>query len=115
MRVASGERFAICGGDQTSELLMQVLSGLIEPDEGLVEIGGIDSRDVNRFADGSMVSIASIPEVFHGTIQENISLNRSSVNQADVRDALAKVGPLERRTIDAERSGNCTPNRWLSS
>jgi putative ABC transport system ATP-binding protein len=92
LRVASGERYAICGGDQTAELLMQALCGLTEPEEGLIEIGGIDSRDVNRFADGSMVSIASVPEVFHGSILENVSLNRSAVSAADVRDSLAKVG-----------------------
>jgi putative ABC transport system ATP-binding protein len=92
LRIASGERFAVSGGDQTAELLMHALCGLREPDHGLIEIGGIDSREVNRFADGSMVSIASAPEVFHGTIQENVSLNRSSVNPADVREALTRVG-----------------------
>ena len=92
LRVASGERFAICGGDQTAELLMLALCGLSHPSEGLIEIGGVDSRDVNRFADGSMVSIASAPEIFHGTLQENVSLNRAAVSPADVRDALAKVG-----------------------
>jgi putative ABC transport system ATP-binding protein len=39
-----------------------------------------------------MVSIASAPEIFHGTLQENVSLNRAAVSPADVRDALAKVG-----------------------
>ncbi|MFN7878150.1 MAG: ABC transporter transmembrane domain-containing protein [Pirellula sp.] len=92
LRIASGERFAICGGDQTAELLMLALCGLSHPIEGLIEIGGVDSRDVNRFADGSMVSIASTPEIFHGSLQENVSLNRAAVSPADVRDALVKVG-----------------------
>lgn len=93
MRIASGERFAIHGeGDCGKSLLIQTLCGLRPPAHGLIEIAGIDSREVNRFADGSMVSVASNIEIFHGTLLENVSLNRMTVSQTDVREALQTVG-----------------------
>jgi ABC-type bacteriocin/lantibiotic exporter with double-glycine peptidase domain len=58
---------------------------------GLAEIGGIDSRDVNRFAEGSMVAVAADIEIFHGTILEGITLNRLSIQQSDVREGMANT------------------------
>jgi putative ABC transport system ATP-binding protein len=93
LEIESGSRFAVLGeGDCGKSMLMQTLCGLRPPAHGLVEIGGIDSREVNRFADGSMVSFAASPEIFHGTFVENISLNRFSVTSEDIRAALQLVG-----------------------
>jgi putative ABC transport system ATP-binding protein len=92
LKVEAGERFALVGGDVTAGLLMAALSGMRTPNHGLIEIGGVDSRDVSRFADGSMVGIASQPEIFQGTIQENVSLSRGSISSNDVRESLIKVG-----------------------
>lgn len=92
LTIPSGQRYAVVGeGECGKSILMQTLCGLRPPDGGLVEIGGIDSREVNRFADGSMVSIASEPEIFRGTLIENISLNRISATPDDVRYALQAV------------------------
>lgn len=89
LKIASGERFAIHGeGECGKSLLIQTLSGLRSPTEGMAEIGGIDSRAVNRFAEGSMVSVASAAEIFHGTIGENVSLRRLSVASTDTRESL---------------------------
>ncbi len=93
LTIESGQRFAIIGeGECGKTILMQTLCGLRPPAGGLAEIGGVDSREVNRFADGSMVSIASEPEIFRGTFTENLSLNRVSVTDAEVRAALQAVG-----------------------
>jgi len=92
LRIEAGQRFAIVGeGECGKSVLMQTLCGLRAPSGGAAEIGGIDSREVNRFADGSMVSFASDIEIFHGTFLENISLNRISVTAAEVREALQWV------------------------
>lgn len=92
LTIESGQRFAITGeGDCGKSILMQTLCGLRPPGSGLVEIGGVDSREVNRFADGSLVSIASDTEIFRGTLHENISLHRVSVTAAEVRIALQEV------------------------
>jgi putative ABC transport system ATP-binding protein len=91
-RVASGQRFAVVGeGECGKTMLLHTLCGLRNPTSGYIEIGGIDSREVNRFADGSMVSFAGAIEIFRGTLAENISLNRHSVGQAEIREALITV------------------------
>ena len=92
LTIQIGQRYAISGeGECGKSILMQTLCGLRPPAGGLAEIGGIDSREVNRFADGSMVSIASDPEIFRGTLTENLSLNRVSVTESEVRAALQAV------------------------
>ncbi len=92
LKIESGQRFAVTGeGECGKSILMQTLCGLRPPASGLAEIGGVDSREVNRFADGSMVSIASDSEIFRGTLTENLSLNRVSVTSAEVRAALQAV------------------------
>ncbi|MEQ1825372.1 MAG: ABC transporter ATP-binding protein [Pirellula sp.] len=92
LKIENGQRFAIVGeGDCGKSLLMQTLCGLRHPGEGYIEIGGVDSREVNRFADGSMVSFAADTEIFRGTFLENISLNRLSVGSTEVRNALQSV------------------------
>lgn len=87
--INAGERVAVHGeGHAGKSTLLQTLAGLRNPYGGLSEIGGIDSRDVNRFADGSMVGIASEIEVFHGTLQEGVTLHRLSIHENDLREAL---------------------------
>lgn len=89
VRIAPGERVAILGeGRCGKSTLLETLAGIRFPHSGLAEIGGIDSRDVNRFADGSMVSIAADTEIFHGSIEENVSIHRLSIQQDDLRESL---------------------------
>lgn len=91
--IGAAQRVAICcEGHSGKTMLLQTIAGLRNPHSGLCEIGGIDSRDVNRFADGSMVGIASEVEIFHGTLQENITLNRLSIHDSNLRDALQIAG-----------------------
>lgn len=93
VKIPSGARYAIHGdGDCGRPQLMECLCGLDLPTHGLIEIGGIDSREVNRFSEGSMVAIASRVEIFHGSFQENVSINRLSVSASDVRTALMLAG-----------------------
>ncbi|MFN6400060.1 MAG: ABC transporter transmembrane domain-containing protein [Planctomycetota bacterium] len=91
--IQTGQKVALhCEGHSGKTMLLQTIAGLRNPHSGLCEIGGIDSRDVNRFADGSMVGIASEVEIFHGTLQENITLNRLSIHDSDLREALQLAG-----------------------
>ena len=92
LTIEAGQRVAITGeGRCGKSMLIQTLSGLRFPVAGLAEIGGIDSRDVNRFAEGSMVAVAADIEIFHGTILEGITLNRLSIQQSDVREGMANT------------------------
>jgi putative ABC transport system ATP-binding protein len=87
--IPAGQRVAIYdASDQSRSILLQTLAGLRDPHQGLCEIGGIDSRNCNRFAEGSMVGLASQTEIFHGSLKENVTLNRLSIHESDLRDAL---------------------------
>ncbi|MFN7733373.1 MAG: ATP-binding cassette domain-containing protein [Pirellula sp.] len=87
--IAAGERVALVGEGRCGKTaLLQVLAGIRFPNSGLAEVAGIDSRDVNRFEDGSMVGFAADLEVFHGSLLENVTLNRISIPTDDVREAL---------------------------
>jgi putative ABC transport system ATP-binding protein len=92
LHVAPGQRIAIIGEGRCGKTtLLQTLAGLRAPQSGVAEVGGIDSRDVNRFADGSMVSCAAGIEIFHGNINDAVTLNRISVSRNEVREALQLV------------------------
>lgn len=89
---APGQRVAVIGEGRCGKtMLFETLAGLRSPLGGVAEIGGIDSRDVNRFADGSMVSVAAGIEVFNGSVQDAVTLNRISISQNDVREAMQLV------------------------
>jgi putative ABC transport system ATP-binding protein len=89
VKIGQGERVALIGEGRCGKTtVLETLAGIRSPHSGLAEIGGIDSRDVNRFAEGSMVGIAADTEIFHGSIEESVTLHRLSIQQDDLREAL---------------------------
>ncbi len=90
--IEAGKRVAIVGeGPCGKSILAQAICGLTIPDQGMIEVGQVDARESYRCASGSFVGLASDQELFHGSIQENVSLHRASVQPADVRGALQLV------------------------
>ena len=94
--IEPGSRVAITGpsGSGKSRLLM-ILAGLHEPVNGFAEIAGFDCRDASRVSDGHLLSLARQPEIFCGTVLENVRLGRSWLSSADIRRALERVGLWE--------------------
>ncbi|MCU0246121.1 MAG: ABC transporter ATP-binding protein/permease, partial [Bryobacter sp.] len=83
----------LSGSGKTS--LMDLLYGLRSPDEGLVEIDGRDFREL-RLADlRSQIALLRQPEIFHGTIADNVRLGNLNLTSADVREALQLAGLLD--------------------
>jgi ABC-type multidrug transport system fused ATPase/permease subunit len=83
--------------------LAGLLAGLLEPDAGGVELGGVPVREIHR------TGIALVPQeayVFTGTVRENVTYLRTDATRAATRDAVAAVGaePLVARLggLDAE-------------
>lgn len=92
LTIERGKRFAVCGeGRCGKSILLQSVCGLRLPHSGHIEIDGIDSRDVNRAMDGALISFAGTPEIFHGGLLENVSLNRLTIGTEEVRSALQIV------------------------
>jgi putative ABC transport system ATP-binding protein len=74
-------------------LLSRVLTGLVVPRSGMVEVDGICvSRLTMGGQLGRLVGFASQPEIFHGSVADNIDLGRSCVGRARVREVLQQLG-----------------------
>jgi len=75
-------------------ILMDLLCGLRRPDEGFVCLDGVDLRELRPDSLRDHLAIARGFEVFEGTLEENVHLNRPHVRSVDVRDALSQAGLL---------------------
>lgn len=96
LEIKAGEKIALLGRNGAGKsTLLQVLSGLLEPKEGVVTLDGvsmahIDTADVRRDI-GLMSQNAAL---FHGTIRENLMLGAPTARDDDIYRALAMTGAL---------------------
>jgi ABC-type bacteriocin/lantibiotic exporter with double-glycine peptidase domain len=88
-----GERISLFGPNGSGKTtLAEILCGLLEPAGGLVQINGIDVRDVDLSSLRKVVSLMSdANEIFPGTVIENVTLGRSDVTHLDALWALDLV------------------------
>lgn len=97
LNIGAGDRVAILGkiGSGKSTIL-RLLGGLYQPSEGLVEIDGIDLRQIDPADFRSQVGFVSQePRLFQGTLRDNVLMGRSN---ADVNQFLevARLTGLDR-------------------
>jgi putative ABC transport system ATP-binding protein len=95
LELAAGERVAIIGPTGKTPLL-ETLALLRLPRPGLLELDGIDARQLDRPATRQQIAFVGRAEVFAGTLAENVRLGRGSVTAADIRRALEAVGLADR-------------------
>ncbi|HEY4080058.1 MAG TPA: type I secretion system permease/ATPase [Burkholderiaceae bacterium] len=78
LRVSEGERIAMLGriGSGKSTIL-RLLAGLYQPTEGMVELEGIDLRQIDpaEFR-GKVGFVSQEPRLFHGTLRDNVVMGR---------------------------------------
>lgn len=95
LHVAAGDRLAITGPSGSGKsLLVDLIAGWAEPQRGEVLIDDVDPHDVRPDVLHRRVTVIRHPEVFTGTIAENVHLGRPGVSVHDVRQALTRVGLL---------------------
>ena len=91
--IEPGSRVAITGCSASGKSwLFEVLVGLRHPLQGFAEVAGLDAREADLISNGSLVSLARGPEIFHGSLLENVRLGRGWISAADVRAAMELVG-----------------------
>jgi ABC-type bacteriocin/lantibiotic exporter with double-glycine peptidase domain len=95
LELAAGERVAIVGPTGKTPLL-ETLALLRLPRTGLLELDGIDARQLDPPATRQQIAFVGRAEVFAGTLAENVRLGRGSVTAADIRRALDAVGLADR-------------------
>lgn len=87
--IRPSERVALTGRSGAGKsLLLDILYGLRPPDTGFVTVDGIDPRDCRSDVLRRRVVLTRGPEVFAGTVAENVHLGRSEVTLEQVRAAL---------------------------
>ncbi|WP_353943610.1 thiol reductant ABC exporter subunit CydD [Streptomyces sp. HUAS MG91] len=95
--VAEGETVALVGpsGSGKSTLLAALL-GFVRPSGGRVLIGGADLADVSREAWHARVAwVPQRPQLYAGSIADNVRLARPDADDAAVLGALRDAGALE--------------------
>ncbi len=94
--LSPGQSLAIVGAAGVGKsALLDLITGVRHPSSGHVSLDDIDLRELRPDSLREHVSLARDVEIFHGTIEENVHLNRPQINASDVREALAMVGVLD--------------------
>ena len=88
--IQSGEVVSLVGPSGAGKsTLAGTLCGLFEPKSGVVEINGVDIRDIElNSLRQSVALVGNAYGIFEGTIEENIVLGRHDISVQDIRWAL---------------------------
>ena len=108
-----GERVAIVGLTGKTPLL-ETLAVLRVPRQGVLELDGIDVRGLDRPATRQQIAFVGRPEVFAGTVADNVRLGRGEVTASRVRQVLDWVGLSDRLArlpdaLETELTPDCRP------
>jgi len=96
LTIESGARVMLMGPCRSGKSqLVDLLFGLRIPAEGHVTINGIDPRDLRPDILRRHVALVRDIEIFSGTLEENVHLERPDVSTSDVREALELVGLID--------------------
>lgn len=94
LTVAPGEHLAVVGesGSGKSTLLMALL-GFVVPEEGAVEVGGVDLRrlDLDQWR-RQVAWVPQRPYLVHGTLGHNLALGAPAAGRQEVEAAVARCG-----------------------
>ncbi|MCA9662494.1 MAG: ABC transporter ATP-binding protein [Myxococcales bacterium] len=100
LEVEAGASLAILGRASSGKSrLAALLDGLASPDSGRIRIAGVDLRDRSLADLRRTVIVAGAPEIFAGSLVDNVRLDRHDITRAEVRELLIDLGlePLLRR------------------
>ncbi|MGW3102716.1 thiol reductant ABC exporter subunit CydD [Streptomyces sp. NPDC001100] len=95
--VETGETVALVGPSGSGKsTLVNALLGFVRPAEGRVLVGGVDLADADLERWRSRIAwVPQRPQLYAGTIAENVRLARPDADDTAVRRALADAGALD--------------------
>jgi putative ABC transport system ATP-binding protein len=97
LKVSAGEKIVIWGENASGKsTLADCIYRLAQHKTGRIEIDGHDVREIHPLELRSEVALVRGSDIFHGTIEENLTLtSRESVPYGRIREALETVGLLD--------------------
>ncbi|MCM3819424.1 thiol reductant ABC exporter subunit CydD [Streptomyces sp. DR3-1] len=95
--VEPGETVALVGPSGCGKTtLLQAALGFVAPAEGRVSVGGTDLAEVDREQWHQRIAwVPQRPQLFAGTVAENVRLARPDASEAEVARALEQAGARE--------------------
>jgi len=94
LEVAAGSKVAVVGATGSGKTTFaKLLVRLLDPGRGVVEIGGVDLRDVDRRSLRSRV--AFVPQegfLFTGTVADNVRYGRTTASDEEILAAFHELG-----------------------
>lgn len=93
MHIPARQSLAVYGPTGSGKsTIAELIYGTRKADSGTIAIDGIDPRDFRPDILRQRVALVGEPEVFSGSIDENVHLHRPAVMPTDVHNALRLVG-----------------------
>jgi len=98
LEIEPGEHVALVGATGAGKsTVAKLLTRQYDPQEGSIELGGIDLRDATLSSlRRQIVLLPQEGHLFTGTIAENVRLAHPDATDEDVRAALRRIGALDR-------------------
>lgn len=93
--ITPNERVAVVGPPGSGKTtFFEVLGGLREPVRGVIELDGHDVRGISLESLRGQVALVEEPDIFIGTVVQNVRMGRTELSSDEVREALRTVGLL---------------------
>jgi len=96
LTAAAGERIGLIGSTGSGKsTLLDTVYALRQPAQGRLEIDGRDYRELSLDDLRDQIALVREPQVFEGSILENLRLGREDLSTERAREALEEVGLLD--------------------